>query len=132
MKVGFGDNDIRHLPYRRGQLYFADLDARIRAASGGRRTLDAVMREIFARRDKGWRFDHAAWIEVVTKELGPAAGEEFESAILSGQRTLVPASDAFGPCFERRPATYTVNGKSVEGYRWERVPTVPDATCIAR
>jgi hypothetical protein len=132
VKVGFSDNDIRHLPYRRGQLYFADLDARIRAASGGQRTLDTVMREIFERRDKGWRFDHAAWIEVVTKELGASAREEFESAILSGQRTLVPASNAFGPCFERQPTTYTVGGKSVEGYRWERVPTVPGARCITR
>ena len=43
VEVGFSDNDIRHLPYERGELYFADLDSKIRAASNGRRNLDIVM-----------------------------------------------------------------------------------------
>ncbi len=132
VEIGFSDNDIRHLPYRRGQLYFADLDSKIRAASGGRRNLDIVMREIFARRATGWRFDHAAWAEIVTREAGPQAAQEFQAVIIDGTATLVPASDAFGPCFARQPTTYTIGDRSVEGYRWERVAGVPDNRCLPR
>ena len=130
VEVGFSDNDIRHLPYRRGQLYFADLDSKIRAASGGRRTLDIVMREVFERRRQGWNFDHDAWRAIVAREAGPQAAQEFDALIIDGTATIVPASDAFGPCFERQPTTYPVEGRSIEGYRWERVPGVPDSRCL--
>ena len=130
VEVGFGDNDIRHLPYRRGELYFADLDSRIRAASGGARNLDMVMRDILERRQRGWTFDHDAWRQALTRELGPAAAAEFDALILDGTTTLVPASDAFGPCFAREPTTYEVDGRTVEGYRWVRAPNVPDAQCV--
>jgi hypothetical protein len=129
VEVGFSDNDIRHLPYRRGELYFADLDARIRARSNGARTLDSVMQEVFARRAQGGTFDHAVWRQIVTGELGPEAAAEFDALILDGTATIVPASDAFGPCFARQPTRWTVEGRTVEGYRWERVPGVPDAQC---
>ena len=132
VEVGFADNDIRHLPYRRGELYFADLDSRIRAASNGARSLDMVMREVFERRRQGWRFDHDAWRQIVTRELGPQAAAEFDALIIEGTATLVPASDAFGPCFTREPTTFTVEQRTVEGYRWVRVPNVADAQCARR
>jgi predicted metalloprotease with PDZ domain len=128
VETGFNNNDIRHLPYRRGQLYFADLDSKIRAASGGRRNLDLVMRELFERRRGGWRFDHDAWREIVTREAGPQAAAEFDALIIDGTATIVPASDAFGPCFARQPTRFG----EVEGYRWERVAGVPDSRCLPR
>ena len=129
VKIGFNDNEVRHIPYERGSLYFADLDSKLRAASGGRRNLDSLMQEVFVRRERGERFDHAAWIAAVTKELGPSAREQFEAVILRGE-TIVPAPDAFGPCFERRPTTWTLDGgRQVEGFEWVRVPSIPDARC---
>ena len=129
VKIGFNDNEVRHIPYERGSLYFADLDSKLRAASGGRRNLDSLMQEVFVRRARGERFDHAAWIAAVTKELGPSAREQFEAVILRGE-TIVPAPDAFGPCFERRPTTWTFDGgRQVEGFEWVRVPSIPDARC---
>lgn len=132
VEVGFSDNDIRHLPYRRGQLYFADLDARIRAASGGRRNLDIVMREVFERRRSGWTFDHDAWRAIVAREAGPEAAQAFDALIIEGSATIVPASDAFGPCFAREPASFEAGGRSVEGYRWVRVAGVADDRCLPR
>ncbi len=129
-KVGFGNEAIRSTPYSRGTMYFADLDARIRARSGGERSLDDVTREIFRRRhdDPDYVFDQNAWIEAITVDLGPEAGAEFNARIMQGE-PLVPVSDAFGPCFERRPGTYTAEERKVEGYQWVRKPGVPDEQC---
>lgn len=130
VQVGFRDSEIRHIPYIRGSLYFADLDAKIRDHSDGARDLDQVLRELFERRERGETFDHDTWIETVVREAGPSAREDFEEIILEGTRTLVPASDAFGPCFERRPATLEgPDGKEMEGYEWVRVQGVPDERC---
>jgi hypothetical protein len=130
VQVGFRDSEIRHIPYIRGSLYFADLDAKIRAHSDGERDLDQVLRELFERRERGESFDHDVWIETVVREAGPSAREDFEEIILDGTRSLVPASDAFGPCFERRPATLEgPDGNEMEGYEWVRVDGLPDERC---
>lgn len=128
VETGFGDEAVRHTPYVRGQLYFADLDRRIRAASNGKRSLDAVLRELFARRAAGETFDRAAWIAAVNAELGPDAGTFFEKVILDGE-TIVPGSDAFGPCLERRLAKLEVDGEAVEAYEWVRRGTLTEDAC---
>lgn len=127
-KVGFGDERIRHVPYARGFLYFADCDARIREASGGKRKLDDVILEFFARRKAGEKIDQETWLDVMTKEIGPSARADFEEKVLGG-KTIVPASGAFGPGFERKAVTYTEDGKEIDGFEWVRVPSVTDAQC---
>ena len=131
VRVGFNDENIRHIPYVRGSLYFADLDSKIRAYSKGARTLDQVMREIFQRRARGEAFNHDVWIATVVKEAGPSARDDFEGIILRGDKTLIPASDAFGPCFERRalPTTTSAGAGQRVGYEWVRVPSVAEARC---
>jgi hypothetical protein len=131
VRIGFNDENIRHMPYTRGSLYFADLDAKIRAHSKGARNLDRVLRELFERRQRGESITHDVWIATVSREAGPSAREDFEAIILRGDKTLVPASDAFGPCFERRAvAERTVDGKLLPAsYEWVRVPSVPDSRC---
>lgn len=121
-KVGFSDEEVRHTPYKRSAMYFYDLDARIRAQSNGKRNLDSLMFPMFVSREKGTRFDQAAWIAMVTKELGPGEKGRFERLILAGTDTLDPRSDMFGPCFAR----------VADSYRWARVKTVPDARCGAK
>ncbi|MBA3905047.1 MAG: hypothetical protein C0522_15450, partial [Rhodocyclaceae bacterium] len=126
--AGFGDESIRHIPYNRSSLYFASLDARIRAKSSGKRKLDDMLRPMFVSRQQGVRFDHDAWKKMLARELGPDAVAEWERVILEGEM-FIPESNAFGPCFRRTPKTYSVADKPVEGYAWVRVPSVPDATC---
>lgn len=128
-EVGFGDEEVRHTPYRRGALYFYDLDARIRAHSGGRRTLDSLLFPMFRARERGARFDNARWIAMVTAELGAGEKARFERLILAGTDTLDPRGDAFGPCFARQPARFQKAGAWIPGYRWVRVAGVPDRAC---
>lgn len=128
-KVGFGDEEVRHTPYLRSALYFADLDARIRAKSNGARNLESLLFPMFLSREKGERFDQAKWIEMVTGELGPEEQGRFERLILEGADTLIPASDAFGPCFKLEPTTFKKNGQDIAGHRWMRVASIPDQNC---
>lgn len=129
-EAGFGDEQIRHVPYNRGALYFADLDARIRAKSGGRRQLMDVLQPMFEGREAGKPFTQDQWIAMVVAELGAAEEARFRSIILDGA-DLVPDAGAFGPCFERRPKTYDVAGAQAAGYEWLRIQAIPEATCRA-
>jgi hypothetical protein len=46
--------------------------------------------------------------------------------------TIVPASDAFGLCYERRPARYPgAAGTLIDGFEWVRVSALPDERCRA-
>jgi len=89
------------------------------------------MRELFERRQRGESITHDVWIATVVREAGPRARDDFEGIILRGETTLVPASDAFGPCFERRPLPErTVDGRALPAsFEWVRVAAVPDVRC---
>jgi len=130
-RLGFSDEIARRMPYLRGALYFADLDARIRVASAGRRTLDDVLIPLFQRIRGGESVGPSGWLELITQELGASARAQFEAVILRGE-TIVPASDGFGPCFERRPAKFPgAAAGTIDGYEWVRVSAVPDERCGA-
>lgn len=127
-EAGFGSEAIRRVPYNRSALYFATLDSRIRAKSGGKRTLLDMLRPAFERREKGERFDHDAWRALLAAEFGKEAIAEWERVILNGEM-FVPASDAFGPCFRLVPRRYDVDGMPVDGYAFERVVGVTERKC---
>lgn len=130
-KSGFGNEQARRTPYQRGALYFANLDSQIRAASGGAENLHSFMREIFTRREEeeNFLFDHDKWKELIAARLGQDAVEEFSSIIVEG-KTIIPASDAFGPCFERQPAVFTSeDAEAFSGFKWVRIESMPDRTC---
>ena len=129
VRIGFADENVRHMPYVRGSLYFADLDAKIRAHSGSKRNLDVVLHDLFVRRLKGERVDHDAWIRLVVAEAGASAREDFEGVILRGDQTLIPASDAFGPCLERASVEARQASGRTASYVWSRRPLVPDKAC---
>lgn len=93
------DTRIRVLPYDRGSLYFAKLDADIRAASGGARSLDDIVRAMLAERRAGRPMDAALWERLLRAELGEAGIAEFRAML--GGAVVVPPADAFGPCFTR-------------------------------
>lgn len=126
--AGVGTGSAQRVPYMRGSMYFSEVDARIRAASSGKRKLDDVMLPLFERRRRGEEISQEDLLDALVKELGPAARAQFEAVIIRGE-TIVPESGAFGPCFERKPTKVEVQGKEVEGYEWTRVTTVPEARC---
>ena len=100
----WSDTRVRKLPYDRGSFYLATIDAEIRAKSEGKRKLDDLTFAMLDRKKRGLGYDTAAWLELVTAELGPQAKLQFEE-MMAG-KLVVPPSDAFGPCFAREAVPY--------------------------
>jgi hypothetical protein len=99
----WADTRIRVLPYDRGSLYFAQLNAEIRNASGGKRSLDQLVQTMIDRKAQGLPSDQGEWVSLVEADLGAAGKQQFED-MLAG-KLIVPAPDAFGPCYTRTTAT---------------------------
>ncbi len=93
------DTRIRTLPYDRGFLYFVTVDDAMRKASNGRRSLDDLMLAMLARQQQGRKLDISDWEALLRQNLGEEAVQQLH-AMLNGAAPL-PASDAFGACFER-------------------------------
>lgn len=93
------DTRVRVLPYDRGSLYFAKVDADIRAASKNKRSLDDLVRTMLHTRLRGEPMDQSLWLRLLRAELGEKGIAEFEAMIAGG--TVLPPSGAFGPCFQR-------------------------------
>jgi M61 glycyl aminopeptidase len=93
------DTRIRVLPYDRGSLYFAATDAAIRKASGGKRSLDDLVRAMLAARRAGRPMDEALYRRLLKADLGDEGIAAFEAMLKGG--TVLPPSGAFGPQFRR-------------------------------
>lgn len=93
------DTRVRVLPYDRGSLYFAGVDADIRAASNGERSLDDIVRRMLAERRAGRPMDQKLWESLLSAELGESGLDGFRR-MLSGE-TVLPPPEAFGDCFSR-------------------------------
>lgn len=93
------DTRIRVLPYDRGAMYLAVLDALIRERPGGARSVDDLVFETILARHEGRAMDEAGWVELLRAELGEE-GVSLHGAMMAGA-VMTPPSDAFGPCFER-------------------------------
>lgn len=93
------DTRVRVLPYDRGSLYFAKLNAEIVRASGGRRSLDDLVLSLLAERHAGRPMTIHTWKTYLRRELGDAGIADWQT-MLTGRRIEL-ASDSFGPCFVR-------------------------------
>ncbi|HKU41075.1 MAG TPA: hypothetical protein VJR89_23090 [Polyangiales bacterium] len=100
----WSDTRVRKIPYDRGALYLASVDAAVRARSGGTRTLDDLTFAMLDRLQSQKSYDSAAWVQLVNRELG-ADGRAQYDAMLAGE-LLAPPGNAFGPCFSNEPTTY--------------------------
>jgi predicted metalloprotease with PDZ domain len=95
----WADTRIRVLPYDRGSMYFAVLDGELRAASGGKESLDDLVLAMLDRERHNLPEDQAAWVALLQSHLGTKGKAEFEAML--GGAVMLPPSDAFGPCFAR-------------------------------
>jgi hypothetical protein len=106
IRRGFFTNDALSLvPYTRGALYAAELDAAIRRASRGTRSLDDAIHELYRAAQEGRASDGLApdaFRRMVLRELGQPGVDRFAAVIERGARPE-PPTDAFGPCFAREP-----------------------------
>ena len=91
---------IRVLPYDRGAMYFAVLNGKLVRASGGKRTMDDLIRDMIERDRAGQPVTEAVWLEVLHKELGDDGPAVHRSMLAGG--LMLPESGDFGPCFRRK------------------------------
>ncbi|PCG14612.1 MULTISPECIES: M61 family metallopeptidase [Sphingomonas] len=93
------DTRVRVLPYDRGSLYFETVDAQIRAKSGGKRSLDDIVRAMLATRRGGGAMNEALYRSLLEAQLGDKGIADLD-AMLAG-RIVLPPSNAYGPRFRR-------------------------------
>jgi predicted metalloprotease with PDZ domain len=154
--LGLSVLQAQNASYERGLMFWADIDARIRAASNGRRNLDSVVVPMMTRArnlggaipgaigqegmQPGW-FTPDQLFDALAKEIGPSARALFDAVLIRGE-TVIPASNAFGPCFrlikKQLPNHYIGTspfskmdgtGELMDVYMWERIASVPDSRC---
>lgn len=97
-KIFWSDWSAQRVPYGRGFMYLAKVDAQIRARSKGKRSLDDVVVPLFVSKKQGKTPGIEDWLELVSAELGPRARRDYE-AMVAGEM-LVPPKDSFAPCFK--------------------------------
>lgn len=91
------DARAQRVPYGRGFMYLARVDAQIRAASGGKRSLDNLVLEIRARQQRGGKVGNAEWLQMVVAEIGEGARAEFDEMVAG--KPIAPLPSAFAPCY---------------------------------
>jgi predicted metalloprotease with PDZ domain len=93
------DTRVRVLPYDRGAIYFAVLNGKIRKASGGKRSMDDLMRTMIERSRAGQPINEAIWLDLLRKEIGEDGPAVHRSMMAGG--LMLPESEDYGPCFRR-------------------------------
>ncbi|MCC6897437.1 MAG: hypothetical protein IT377_00605 [Polyangiaceae bacterium] len=90
----------------RGARHAASADARIRSKSGGTRSLDHVLRALYAQAIKtGGPLPESAWSAALEGELGAAGSALVQGEVGAGTLPELPG-DALGPCFAAGPKKY--------------------------
>lgn len=121
----WSDRNAQRLPYGRGFIYLVDVDARIRKASGGRRSVDNVVLELMHRKRKNEPAGVEEWIELVTYETGVDEGRYYES--MKNGTIILPREDWFSASFKPVKTTrIDEDGNEIETYRWEVNPNVSE------
>lgn len=83
------------LPYSRGTMYLADLDAKLRAHGSEVTVLD-LANEMSARINAGAPADRHTWLDVLSKRAGSWAVNDWND--MMGGKIIFPMTGAFGPC----------------------------------
>lgn len=88
------------LPYLRGSIVAAYVDATMRKQSKGQKSLDDFMRLLLTRaRNNEPPIDPEAMVRLIRAEVGEPAGDVVRDVALGGARLELPV-DAFGSCVE--------------------------------
>jgi len=96
------DWSAQRVPYGRGFMYLAQVDAKIRARSAGQRSLDDIVKAMFERKRSGVPFGIPQWLGLVAAELDSATAQRDFETMRAG-RLLIPPPNSFGPCLRPLP-----------------------------
>ncbi|WP_337187083.1 hypothetical protein [Phenylobacterium sp.] len=103
-KIFWTDPVAQTVPYGRGFLYLVRTEAAIREASGGRRSLDDVVKALRQRQVKGEGHGVADWLALVGAEIGAErAKADYEHMAAGG--LLTPPPRLYAPCLKVEATT---------------------------
>ena len=96
-KMFWTDPIAQTVPYGRGFMYLVNVDAQIRAASGGRRSLDDVVKAMYRRQAGGQTYGVSDWLSLVGAEIGAEkARAGYDQMVAGGLQR--PEASAFAGC----------------------------------
>lgn len=101
-KAFWTDPTAQTVPYGRGWLYLQQVDAQVRQASGGARSLDDLVKAMRRRQEAGQPYGVAAWLELVGGEIGAEAAKAGYERMVRGD-LLAPPADLYAPCLRVQP-----------------------------
>ena len=97
----WNDSYVQRLPYLRGDIVAMIMDDAIRRASGSRRNLDDLMREIVADARDGQRVGVDYLIDKFAAWSDAATADAIREVVVDGDTAQIPR-DLFRPCLEVR------------------------------
>lgn len=110
-------SDLRahRLLYARGMFYLADLDARLREATGGERCVDDLVKSLRQMQAGGRAAGRDEWCAMATELLGPDEAQKFEAAA-DGRARL--GARTFSPELQQQTVDVTVLEETCAIPRW--------------
>ncbi|MBX3484875.1 hypothetical protein [Phenylobacterium sp.] len=96
-KVFWTDPVAQTVPYGRGWMYLQQTDAAIRAATGGKRSLDDIVTAIRKRQVANQPYGIPVWVELVGADIGKAKAQAMYDDMAAG-KVLLPPKDLYAPC----------------------------------
>lgn len=96
----------QRVPYGRGMMYLAVVDAKIRQRSGGKDSLDSIVKALSMRDRTGQSYDIATWRNMLADRLGPDALKGDDDMVAG--KTITPPPGMLAPCFQAKPTQLPV------------------------
>jgi hypothetical protein len=119
------------VPYQRGAFYFADLDARLGKASGGKAGLHDFLTPVLTIRESSEvDLTPEVWSRFVSETLGEDEWPIVQTVHTEGV-TFFPAPDSFGQCVVGERTLFERDGEYFEGMRWVPVRGIAPKSCFA-
>ncbi|KAF9869590.1 peptidase m61 domain-containing protein [Colletotrichum karsti] len=112
-EVAWEIRDAQRIPYGRGMLHFANIDAQMRAKSNGAQKLDDLAIPFLQACRQDGNCGSKEWFSLLRSALGQEAVDEWNK-VSSGQPLIKPVEGSLGPCFD-----VVQNGTSPVVYVWK-------------
>lgn len=115
-RLFFSDFLAHRLPYARGMFYLADLDARLRTATSGQRSVDDVVRDVLRRRRAGEHVGVEQWCDRVQEVSSVSELPILDAFVFTGLGR--PGESCFGPQFVMQTVQVPVLDLGFDSSTW--------------
>ena len=115
----WSDRRTQVIPYGKGFVYLANVDAKIRSVTKDEKSLDDVVMALIKKTRKGLKLTVDDWLEEIKNYIGEDATKDFKN-MTEGQ-LIVPDNRAFGGAFIVTPVKIELEDtcEEVLGFQWK-------------